>query len=189
MFHSCWFQVRNTMKPALLVALIVAICSVLGGHNFSIEGKLRDTNCFLSQKTTEILGDSKSLQKLSIKKLNQLNFKILFKGCHDHNFFLFCSSKTYLPLSFFPLHKINLYFALPSNLTSSLLLLNIFRSHKKIIFWKHNSFFIPVWMCQHTKKHYNPVPFSKNYDLAMFSHLALTKKVGILHYRKDNLSS
>ena len=141
MFHSCQFQVVNNMNPALLTALIVTTYSVLGRYNLSIEGKIKDTNCFLSQKTTEILGDSKSLQKLSIKKLNQLNFKILFKGCHDHNFFLFCSNRTYLPLSFFPLHKIDLYFALPSNLTSSLLVLDIFRSHKKIIFWEHTSFF------------------------------------------------
>ena len=180
MFHSCKFQVVNNMNPALLGALIVAICSVLGGHNFSIEGKIKNTNCFLSQKTTEILGDSKSLQKLSIKKLNQLNFKILFKGCHDHNFFLFCSNKTYLPLSFFPLHKINLYFALPSNLTSSLLLLDIFRSHKKIIFREHTSFFYTSMnVSEYKKKHYNPVPFSKKYNLAMFSHLPLTQKVGM----------
>ena len=132
------------MSPQVLVALIAAICSVLEGHNSTLKGKILASNCFLSQKQTEILGDTKSLQQLSIKKLNKINFQLLFKGCHEDNFFLFCFNKTYLPLSFFPLSQINLYFALPSNLTSSLLLLNIFRSHKKIIFREHNSFFIPV---------------------------------------------
>ena len=134
-------QLVNNMYPALLTALIVTTYSVTGRYNISLEGKIKNTNCFLSQKTVELLGDAQSLQKFSIKKLNQLNFKILFKGCHDHELFLFCSNKAYLPISFFPLHKINLYLDLPSNLTSYLLILDIFRSHSKIIFREPTEFF------------------------------------------------
>ena len=131
----------NTMYPALYSALILTAYCVTGRYNISLEGKIKNTNCFLSQKTVELLSDVQSLQKFSIKKLNQLNFKILFKGCNEHKLFLFCPNKKNLPISFFPLHKIVLYLSLPSNLTSYLLILDIFRSNSKVIFREPTEFF------------------------------------------------
>ena len=116
----------NTMNLALYSALILTAYCVTGRYNISLEGKIKNTNCFLSQKTVELLSDVQSLQKFSIKKLNQVNFKILFKGCNENELFLFCPNKKYLPISFFPLHKIDLYLSLPSNLTSYLLILGHF---------------------------------------------------------------
>ena len=151
------------MSRQIVVAFIATICSILEGHNSTLKGKILASNCFLSQKQTEILGNTKSLQQISIKKLDKINFQLLFKDCHEDNYFLFCFNKNYLPLSFFPLSQIKLYFSLPTNLTSSLLLLNIFKSHKNIIFREHNSFFLFQSECVNIQTNFtSKSPFQEN---------------------------
>ena len=129
------------MSRQIILAFIATLCNTLEGHNSTLKGRILANKCYLSQRKTEILSNTKSLQQISIKNLDKINFQLLFKDCHEDNYFLFCFNKNYLPLSFFPLSQIKLYFSLPTNLTSSLLLLNIFKSHKNIIFREHNSFF------------------------------------------------
>ena len=104
-----------------------------------------------------------SVQQISVKKLDKINIQLLFKDCRENNYFLFCFNKEYLPLSFFPLSKIQLYFSLPANLTSSFLLLNIFKSHKNIIFKEHNSFFLLQSQCIHIPENFaSKSPFQEN---------------------------
>ena len=140
------------MYPALLTALIV---SVTGRYNISLEGKIKNTNCYISQKTVELLSDVQSLQKFSIKKLNQLSFRILFKDCKEHKLFLFCPNKKYLPISFFPFKKLifiwaSLQILLPTS--SFWISLEVI---PRSFFENLLNFFMKAWMCQSTKKSYS----------------------------------
>ena len=137
------------MGRQIILTFIAALCNTLEGHNSTLKGRILANKCYLSQRKTEILSNTKSLQQISIKKLDKINLQLLFKDCHENNYFLFCFNKEYLPLSFFPLSQIKLYFSLPTNLTSSLLLLNIFKSHKNIIFWEHISLFMTSMNINH----------------------------------------
>ena len=89
--------VVNNMKIALCLALLLTVC-ITGVYNIVLEDKIPNTNCYISQKTVELLSNVQTLQKFLIKKLDQISFKILFKNCEEHNLSLFCPRKTYLPL-------------------------------------------------------------------------------------------
>ena len=151
------------MGRQIILAFIATLCNTLEGHNFTLQGGILANKCFLSQKKTEILSNTKNLQQISVKKLDKINIQLLFKDCRENNYFLFCFNKEYLPLSFFPLSQIKLYFFLPTNLTSSLLLLNIFKSHKNIIFKEHNSFFLFQSECVNIQTNFaSKSPFQEN---------------------------
>ena len=70
-----------------------------------------------------------------------MRFKTLFDNCIEYDVFLYCTQKRYLPISYFPLQEIDFYLELPSYLHAYLLVLDIFRSHSKIIFKTQNNFF------------------------------------------------
>ena len=110
----------------------------MGLYTYDINNKLNNTNCYLSKRKIEILSKSQQLQKLSIKRLDSLNFQILFKNCSEFDFFLVCDQRKYLSLSFFPINKIEYYFDLPDYVQEYLVLTDIFRSHNSIIFKEEN---------------------------------------------------
>ena len=121
---------------------LILISSVIGVYNLNLEEKINNSNCYLSQRKVELFSNVQTLQKYSIKKLDKMSFKTVFSNCTEHDMFLSCPQKRYLPISFFPLHKIDFYLNLPSYLNPYLLILDIFRSHSKVIFRSPNNFFL-----------------------------------------------